>query len=287
MTTSLHGADIAALRATAQQMCDAAQELIISDLRVATALASLTWNGQDAMRARQDWDGIYAPAIYTAARALVGAGEQVMAHADDQEQTSAAGGSATAPSAQTQATGAQLGALSGVLARVTPSEQTMGAIRKAVSLVGTVQDLNTLAKVVKVPGLIGAALDSASVASDLGQISQSAQDGDYHGALNGSVGIGAVGLGTVSPAHGAAVGVSWKLGTFIGDAFNAGIEGTRYEQNMQEMFDETFDRMGAFGMVMTPAVLGSAAVLTGVQTVGDWFRGDEQTTIGPNPKTAD
>ena len=274
MTTSLHGADIAALRATAQHMCDAAQELIITDLRVATALASLTWNGQDAMRARRDWDGVYAPAIYTAARALTDAGEQVMAHADDQEQTSSAGGSAPAPSAQKKATEAQLGALSSVLTRLTPSEQTMGVIRKAVSLVGTVQDLNTLAKVVKVPGLIGAALDTASVASDLGQISQSAQTGDYHGAVNGSVGIGAVGLGTVSPVHGAAVGVSWKLGTFIGDSFNSGIEGTRYEQNMQAIFDQTFDRVGALGMVMTPAVLGSAAVMTGVQTVGDWFRSD-------------
>src|SRR5699024_5606190 len=91
------GADVEHLRATAQQICEAAAELIATAVRVGGALSTLTWNGPDAMRARQAWDTEHAGALLATARVLVDAGQLLLTEADQQEGASTADASAVAP----------------------------------------------------------------------------------------------------------------------------------------------------------------------------------------------
>lgn len=293
MTTLTHGADVPALRHTAQSMCDAAEEMIATDLRVSAGLGALTWNGPDAMRARQAWDAEHGPALYAAARVLVGAGEMLLHEADDQEQASGGGDLPHGPPpgavgvAIRSTLASELFSMRRVLDAFTPSAETVDRIRGAVSSVvsGAVSgatylnNLNTAAQNVPLPPLLSGGIGALGVAQDAATLQTAWREGDLSGISRslGSLEISAI--AARYPVHGAAAGVAWHVGWEIGEGANRAMAGTRFEENFRERSNSIFDAWGAWGMLVTPGTLIVSGVETLWETAAESAAGD--ATDGP------
>lgn len=279
MTHPTHGADVLALRSTAQQMYDAAEELIATDLRVSGGLWSLTWNGPDAMRARQAWDSQHGPALYAAAGALAESAEQLLAEADDQEQTSAPGALPVGPppgmvaSAVRSTLAAEVFALRTVLDGLTPSAETVGRIRSAVGeaigVAGLLDSVNTVGQHVPVPPGVSAGIGALSAAQDVSTLRAAWQEGDLSGVVRSLGSLETAAVATRFPVAGAAAGVAWYTGWEIGEAANTVMEGTRFERNYRDRNDAILDILGPWGMLVTPGTLIVAGAETAWQTVTD------------------
>lgn len=281
MTTPTHGADVLALRQSAQSMCDAAEELIATDLRVGGSLASLTWNGPDAMRARQAWDTEHGPALYRSAKLLVEAGEKLLAEADDQEQTSGGGGlpQGSPPGAVGVAVrstlAAELFSMRRVLGAVTPSAETVGRIREGVGFLGFLDTANSVYRQVPVPPGVSGALGVVGVADDAYTLGSAWREGDASGVARSAGSLGLTGIGTYAPVHGAVAGASWYVGWEIGEAANTAMAGTRFEENFRNRMDLAFDALGPVGMLATPVGLAYAGVETLWETAAEKISGDD------------
>lgn len=275
MTTPIHGADALELRRTAQAMCDAAEELIATDLRVSGALGSLTWNGPDAMRARLAWDTEHGPALYTAAGALARAGEQLLREADEQEQTSAAGTAAGAPPgavafSMRSTLAAELFSIRTVLEVLTPSAETVERIRGGINAANTLNDLNTLTEKVRVPPALGRIVGALGVASDVKAFSEARAQGDVAGQIRSGGSLATTGVGVVHPVAGAAASIVWEggwgaydLGQEAAEAIaQQAADGTGFGANFQRRNDAILDTVGAWGMLATPGTL----IVSGAET---------------------
>lgn len=280
MTSPTHGGDVERLRSTARQICEAAEQLIATDIRVTAALSTLTWNGPDAMRARQVWDTEHGPALLATARALVDAGQHLVAEADEQDGVSAAGtvgASRTAPTAPTPTAeggaggGATLAqtftALSALLTSPGPGAALARAamahvpesVRAAISDANLVIDGHTLTNKVPLPGSITGPVAAAGAISDLDTFNAALRNGDVDNALRsgGSLIGSAVGLG--SPAHGAAIGFTWES---VYRARDRWFTGSRFEENFVARNDAIADMIGPWAV---PVGLGTF-IVTGVET---------------------
>src|SRR5690625_4716555 len=238
MTTPTHGADVNALRATAQAMCNTAEELIATDLRVTGALATLTWNGPDAMRARQAWDAEHGPALVSAGGELARAGDPLLVEADQQEQASAAGAGAGAGAGSrtlhasvgpAPVTGgpsiratlaAELRMLRRFIGDITPSAETIGKVRSAIAGAGAALNLNTLLDAVPEPvkslpvaGIVTQPVAALGAASDAASVAESWRDGDVDGAIRSGGSLLGAAVSRRAPVHGAAFSLVWE-GTY-------------------------------------------------------------------------
>lgn len=281
MTNLTHGADVDRLRATAQQICEVAEELIAADIRTTGALAALTWNGPDAMRARQVWDTEHGPALVATARSLVEAGQQLLAEADQQQGVSAAGAAGAAPSVPaTGDQGAEAGAATlpqtlSTLSVLLNSPKVYAAlgrgligqvpdsVRSTIDAANFALDLNTIAdtvaKGVPVPTAVAAPVAGAGAINDLDRFSTAVGTGDLDGALRSGGSLAGTAVGRVSPAHGAVISTLWN-GTYW--ARDRWFTGSRFEENFVARNDAVADMIGP-GAV--PVGLGTF-IVAGVET---------------------
>lgn len=290
MTTLTHGADVPALRQTAQAMCDAAAELIAADLRVSAGLTSLTWNGADAMRARQAWDSEHGPALYAAARALTHAGETLLREADEQEQASAGGDGPVGPppgavDADVRSTlAAELFSLRRVLDAVTPSAETVGRLRDAlgatVSGANVLNNINTVAQHLPLSPLVSGGVSALGAAQDAVTLQTAWREGDLSGVARSVGSLEMSALAMRFPVQGAAAGVAWHVGWEIGEGANRAMAGTRFEENFRDRMDSAFDALGAWGMLATPVGLAYAGVETLWETAAEKLSGDDAAGPG-------
>lgn len=286
MTTPTHGADVPALRQTAQSMCDAAEELIALDLRIAGRLHSFTWNGPDAMRARLAWDTEHAPTLYRSAKGLVEAGERLLAEADDQEQASANGGLPDRPAPGAvgvvvrSTLAAELFSMRRVLDALTPSAQTVGQIREGIGAIGFLDTANSVYQQIPVPPGLSASLGLVGLADDAFTLGSALQEGDQAGVARSSGSLTLTGLGAYFPVHGAVASASWYAGWEIGEAANTAMAGTRFEENFAHRMGYAFDALGPVGMLATPFGLAYAGVETLWQTAVEKATGDDAAGSG-------
>lgn len=286
MTTPTHGADVQALRQTAQRMCDAAEELIATDLRINGALSSLTWNGPDAMRALQAWDAEHGPALYRTARTLVVAGEQLLREADDQEQASASGGLPDRPApgavgvAVRSTLAAELFSMRRVLDALTPSAQTVDALRDGISTISFINTLNSAYERIPLPAGLSTGITVVGAANDAYSLGSAWREGDLAGVVSNGGSLGFTALATRLPVHGALAGASWHVGWEIGEAANTAMADTRFEQNFRNRMDSAFDALGAWGMLATPVGLAYAGAETLWETAAERISGDDAAGPG-------
>lgn len=290
MTTLTHGADVPALRQTAQAMCDAAAELIATDVRVSAGLTSLTWNGQDAMRARQAWDSEHGPALYAAARELTHAGEKLLLEAEDQERASAGGDLPAGP--PPGATGAsvrstlatELSSLRRVLDALTPSAETVGRIRdvfsSAVTGANYLNNINTVAQHLPLSPLVSGGIGALGAGLDAATLQTAWREGDLSGVARSAGSLELAALAMRFPVQGAAAGAAWHVGWEIGEGANRAMAGTRFEENFRDRMDSAFDALGAWGMLATPVGLAYAGVETLWETAAEKIAGDESGGSG-------
>lgn len=300
MTTPTHGADVLALRQTAQSMCDAAEDLIAIDLRIGGRLASLTWNGPDAMRARQAWDSEHAPALYRSAKVLVEAGERLLLEADDQEQISSGGlpqrrtpgGGGLPQGPPTGAAGvsvratlaAELAMVRRLLDDLTPSAETVGQIRaavvEAVNGANYLNNLSTAAQNVPLSPLVSGGIGALGVGLDAAALQTAWREGDLAGVARSAGSLELSALAMRFPVQGAAAGAAWYVGWEVGEGANRAMAGTRFEENFRHRMDYAFDAIGAWGMLATPVGLAYAGVETLWDTAVDKFSGDDAAGPG-------
>lgn len=274
MTTPTHGADVPALRLSAQAMCDAAEALIATDLRVSGALSSLTWNGPDAMRARQAWDTEHGPALFAAAGELARAGSHLLAEAEDQEHASTADGGPAGPppgaiAASIRASlGAELFAIRTVMDALTPSSETIERIRGAVTWANLGLNVNTVIDKLPTPTRIAGPVAAAGLVSDVTAFRTARAEGDLDGQLRsgGSVVGSVVGLG--SPKHGAVISATWEGAWQFRDRF---FTGSRWEENYIERNDAIADMIGPLSV---PVGLGTF-IVSGAETAWETVTEDE------------
>ena len=109
-------------------------------------------------------------------------------------------------------------------------------------------------------GLAG--LGVAGTVIDASQLVTAVRDGDLSGGLDSAVSLGieaAVQRGALGSFGGLAVGAAWGVGSAIGDAAYAGMQGTRYGDIVEEMAAGAFEENGAAGIAQVPGILGFAA----------------------------
>lgn len=105
MSGGFYGADVAALRALAKSVADAAAVLRSSAGEMSHDLQSSPWRGPDAARFRSDWSTVHAARIRTVGEALDRASRVLSGNADEQERTSVDTGAAAGSSAPTTGAG--------------------------------------------------------------------------------------------------------------------------------------------------------------------------------------
>lgn len=91
----MYGADVAHLRALAQQLAKAADELDTHRGQLGQTIEQVQWRGPDGDHFRQTWQSQSSPRVAEAARAIRDAATAVGKNADQQEQASAAVSSGT------------------------------------------------------------------------------------------------------------------------------------------------------------------------------------------------
>lgn len=288
MTTPTHGADVDALRATAQALCDTAEDLVATDLRVAGALSTLTWNGPDAMRARQDWDTRYGPALLSTARSLSEAGEHLLAEADQQEQASAADGAAlpqvgpvpyTPPSIRATLA-AELRMLRRFIGDITPGPETIGKLRGAIVKAGMALNINTLmdalpdpVRSLTVPGIVATPITAAGAVNDMASVGEAWRDGDTDKALRSGGSLLGTAVSRRAPLHGAAISVGWE-GTY--QFRDRVFSGSRWEENFVERNDAIADMIGPGAIPVGPATVIVAGAETGWEKLTEIYRGEDE-----------
>lgn len=286
MTSTVHGADVEQLRRTAQAMCDTAEELTATSLRIYGALFSLTWNGQDAMRARMAWDNEYGPRLLVAARALIEAGQHLLAEAEQQELASA--GAGAAGQAPTSAPGAvqasvrstlaqELFSMRALLRMLTPSEQTIDRARSAISSANGLLDFNTVITRLKIPTVVAGPLTAAGLVNDAATFREARQAGDLDGQLRsgGAVGATTVGLVPGGKVAGVLVGGAWEAPWLFRDHV---FTGSRWEENFVERNEAIADTIGPMAVSVGLGTLIVSGVETGWEKLSEIYR--PETTDG-------
>lgn len=89
--SGMYGADVAQLRALAQQFDRSAEQLDANRMTVGNAIRISAWVGPTAVRFRHQWDSEHSRKVQAAAVRLREASHLLRANADDQERTSAVG----------------------------------------------------------------------------------------------------------------------------------------------------------------------------------------------------
>lgn len=270
-----HGADVAALRATAQELETAAEQLGSAVLAITVRAYRFEWNGPDATRFRGDWDGIHAPGVAAVARALVDAALHLTREAADQEATSSGGGgsapittvsASSGPDLQTRLerlrdaliqmpTAASLGEAVAAARHSTSAAPVLGKLDDAMRSLGS--GGGTVAKYGGT--LLGAAGAVLNVVDGL----EGVREGDAAKVVQNGVPLlttGAAAAGLVGSGTAAAVTVPFALGSLAGNEINDRMEGTAYGDRVTANFETVFDTFGAAGMLLTPVVLAKSGL---------------------------
>ncbi|PZR51563.1 hypothetical protein DNL40_15840 [Xylanimonas oleitrophica] len=304
MVEGFRGADVAALRAQAAALHQAAEALVACAARVGAGLQALTWQGQDAERARQGWRQEHVPVLLRCVEALDEATLRLLDDADEQEAVSAAAGSGPATAAAggaggpggtggpdaaalRQAVDRTHAVVADFLDRYDPVATATGAA--AVAHAAARWDLSgasyrTLdqafgivseAHVGPAVGRVTGALGTAGVLTDAYGAYRSHTGGDLHGAVDNGVSavLGAVGHVPGLNLAGFALGVSWDVGTWAGTQVDEAMAGTRFGDRFASRMDATFDAVGFAGVLATPAALGQTAVEEVALQARDLWRG--------------
>lgn len=229
----MQGADVAELRALAQQFDGAAQRLDAGRGAVGHAIQIRAWFGPAAVQFRHEWDSQHSRSIHVVAERLRDAARTLRANADDQERTSAAGGGSTATGG-----GPAVGhgsASSGGTSRFTAEqaadyEQLLETIKLVDTVHGTAEDAADLLAALKdgsidaksfsqwasdVKGLdAGTLLDLAGMAITAKELGEALGTDDPATTLEASLDL-IMGAAGVKAPH---VGLAWDIGKFLGES---------------------------------------------------------------------
>lgn len=287
MSTTFSGSDVDALQAMASRCVAGAQQIIDLYLRSTASLCTrLGWFGPDAEKMRTRWVDEVGTGMLAVAAQLREAGLQLAREATEQLAASTDGGaspgSATSPAGGGAPAGANGAGRADLADRVRAVRDallqlpTIGMLARmarefpADLLPSAANDLRTvdaayaatLAKAsgferwgLRALGTVGTVLDANSLvtAVEEGDLTTGVQSGTSLG-ITALEGLGVIGAGTA-----AAVGVSWGVGSVIGDAAYEGMQGTRYGDIVEEMAAGAFEENGAAGILQVPGILGFAA----------------------------
>lgn len=230
--SGMFGADVAQLRALAQQLDRSADRVDGTRTSVGHAVAAAPWRGPSADRFRQQWAGGHTGQLTDAARVLRDAAASLRANANQQEQASAAdggdiargggaaGGGPTAAAGSTDVTPDQAARYESVLQLIQLGAQAHGDISDLgdlrAALASGSLDLKSFSQWASdVKGLhAGAILDLAGMGVSAHDLGVALGNDDPAGQLQASLELIAGGAGTVVPA----VGVAYDAGTFLGDS---------------------------------------------------------------------
>lgn len=291
-----HGADAEALRSLALALLTTADHLEHVDLRTVDGVDALGWTGQDARTFRATWDQTHAVTLHLTAALMRRGAAHLLDEAADQVEASGLGGPlpaagpvGPAPTGADASWWAEL--RDGVHAWVDEMAEvygpTIGALGTVSTLVGLAELDGVRRRAGQVMDALGAsgplggvldasigtgtgrvlgAIDVVGTAHDLHDAWHGYQEGDAWRAVDGGVsgGLGIAGMASSHPGV-ALAGISWGVGSAVGDELRESMEGTAFGDRFTERMDAVFDVAGPAGMLVTPGAL----IVTAAEAVGE------------------
>ena len=282
----MYGADVAQLRELARQFDSCASRLDNDRMTVGSAIQISAWVGPVAVRFRHEWDSAHSRRVHAAAERLRDAAATLRSNADDQERTSAVGGSLSmsAPSHSDDP------GWEGTPEDAERFEKLLDEIKIAGTIVGTVDDGSELIDALragaidyksfgewasKVKGMdAGTLLSLAGMGITAKELGEAIGSDDPAATFESSLDLIMGAVGVKVPG----AGLAWDIGKFLGESGYNSVQtfydspGGALDFAARQVFGDgaTFDGLSQFDRdILMKRYDGMGGLLVGfVDTVG-------------------